>query len=128
MKEIPELTKSKVCKGLLSSRRRQRLISYPARGYRGGLASGKGRNFRGLSSYSGNLSGQQHPFRNAPQSEKSTVAKSHRNWYVPRTDLEALINNQRPFKAVHLQYCIAEGEGEVNPRPRSFRLCAALSC
>ena len=48
---------SKVCKGPLSSRGRQRFAPYPARGYRDGLASGKGRSFRGRSSYSGNLSG-----------------------------------------------------------------------
>ena len=110
VKEIAELTKSKLCKGPLSSRGRQRFAPYPARGYRGGLVSGKGRSFRGRSSYSGNLSGQQHPFRNAPQPEKSAVAKSHRNWYVSRTVLEALVNDQRPFKAGQLQYCIAEWE------------------
>lgn len=76
VKEITELTKSKVCKGPLSSRGRQRFAPYPARSYRGSLASGKGRRFRGRSSYSGNLSGQQYPFRNAPQPEKSAVAKS----------------------------------------------------
>ena len=69
--------------------------------------SGKGRRFRGRSSYSGSLSGKQHPFRNAPQPGKSPVAKSHRNWYVPCTDLEALVNDQRSFKAGQLQCCIA---------------------
>ena len=102
VKEIAELTKSKVCKGPLSSRGRQRFAPYPARGYRGGLASEKGRSFRGRSSYSGNLSGQQQSFRNAPQPENSAVAKSHRNWYVPRTDLEVLVSDQRPFKAGQL--------------------------
>ena len=110
VKEIAELTKSKVCKGSLSSRGRQRFAPYPAWGYWGGLASGKGRSFRGRSSYSGNLSGQQYLFRNAPQPENSAVAMSHRNWYVLRTDLAALINNQRPFKAGQLQYCIAGWE------------------
>ena len=107
VKETAELSKSKVCKGLLSSRGQQRFTPYPARGYEGGLVSGKGRSFRGRSSYSGSLSGKQHPFRNAPQLGKSPVAKSHRNWYVPCTDLEALVNDQRSFKAGQLHCCIA---------------------
>ena len=57
-----------------------------------------------------------HPFRNAPQPEKSPIAKSHHNWYVPCTDFEALVNDQRPFKAGQLQYCIAEwGTLTLNP-------------
>ena len=102
VKEIAELTTSKVCKGPLSSRVQQRFAPYPARGYRGGLVSGiQGRGFRAWSlKLKCNLSGQQHPFQNAPQPEKSSVAKSHHNyWYVPHSDLEAMINNQRPFKS-----------------------------
>ena len=41
VKETVELSESKVCKGPLSSRGRQRFTPYPARGYRGGLVSGK---------------------------------------------------------------------------------------
>ena len=47
---------------------------------------------------------------------KDTRAPVHRNWYIPCTDLEALVNDQRPFKAGQLQYCIAEwGTLTLNP-------------
>ena len=45
---------------------------------------------------------------------KDTRAPVHRNWYVPCTDLEALVNDQRPFKAATAAILYSR-MGDVNP-------------